>query len=304
MDEQAKPRDKIGVPQGEPATVIAQPNQARAEQPATAQQLQYAETQIDVRMSAFERSMIRLTRAGVIIAAITLIIFFGQLYEMHEGGIDTSNLAGAAQTQATAATDFSGAADRIDTKIGQAETAVSQSAAPVEAAISNAEKDLHTMAASSQSSIQATQETMRQDNRAWVGVVDFTNIRLEVGTPATYTVIFTNSGKSPAIDVHGEATGQTVPKGQALKFVYFAPMGVPSDLTIQPDMRVGISPSTLTPLTDVMVNAVKSGDVTDYLYGRFTYKDVFSKIHHLTFCAYVKPDLTSYQWCSEYNTAD
>jgi hypothetical protein len=49
-------------------------------------------------MSAFERSMLRLTRAAVIISVLTGLIFAGQLYEMITGGTQTDKLVGYAKT--------------------------------------------------------------------------------------------------------------------------------------------------------------------------------------------------------------
>src|SRR5438270_14090734 len=74
-----------------------------ADSPAIEEQLQQTERKIEERMSAFERSMLRLTRAGVFIAVLTALIFGGQLYEMRKGGSDTHDLAAAAKAQAEAA---------------------------------------------------------------------------------------------------------------------------------------------------------------------------------------------------------
>ncbi|HWF66022.1 MAG TPA: hypothetical protein VN670_01885 [Acidobacteriaceae bacterium] len=58
-------------------------------QPATKSQLKEAEEKIDERMSAFERSTIRLTRIGLFVGILTMIIFLGQFFEMYEAGTQT-----------------------------------------------------------------------------------------------------------------------------------------------------------------------------------------------------------------------
>jgi hypothetical protein len=65
---------------------------APAIQPATEEQLQEAEQKIEKRMSAFERSMLRLTWAAVIVSVLSALVFGGQLYEMITGGTATDKL--------------------------------------------------------------------------------------------------------------------------------------------------------------------------------------------------------------------
>ena len=96
-------------PQQLPAAIPKAGNAVTA-QPATAKQLQQAEENIENRMSAFERTTVRLTTAGVIIGVITLLIFAGQLYEMIEGGTATDKLVDYAKTQANASSDQADAA--------------------------------------------------------------------------------------------------------------------------------------------------------------------------------------------------
>ena len=200
MNEQEKPDEKAAESVEKSPTVVSQTNKAVAEKPATEQQLKKTETQIEVRMSAFERSMVRLTVAGVIIAGITLVIFIGQWCEMREAGRDTKNLSDAAQTQATAATNFSGAANRIDTKIGETEQAFKTMADSARQSQKDTAQQLVTI-----------QKQFRLDQRpiVWVASAKATlggekpiHLDIEPGEPfqskILVTVIFTNVGKSPA----------------------------------------------------------------------------------------------------------
>lgn len=70
----------VSAPQSTPAIPVT--SQSTEPEPITERQLEAAEQAIEACMSAFERSTIRLTRFGVIIGLITLLIFGGQLYEM------------------------------------------------------------------------------------------------------------------------------------------------------------------------------------------------------------------------------
>jgi hypothetical protein len=172
MDEQSKTGDKTNV-------APMQPSNPTTQQPATAQQLQATETKFEERMSAFERSMIRLTRAGVIIAGVTLIIFGGQLYEMYDAGRLTGELRDAAKDQAKAADKFASSAVNMET------------------AVQKAVEEFHTMAESSKGSIKATQQAIRLDQRAWLVVKRFEG-KLELNKSWDIKIWFRNTGKTPA----------------------------------------------------------------------------------------------------------
>jgi hypothetical protein len=96
-------------------------------EPATQQQLQNAEEKIEERMSAFERSMIRLTQAGVVVGIITLCIFGGQLYEMIEGGTQTDKIVTASQKiQSALTTANSQNADAVNKTLAQSQDAMNK----------------------------------------------------------------------------------------------------------------------------------------------------------------------------------
>src|SRR5664279_3841873 len=83
--------------------------------PATEAQLQQAEHNIEERISAFERSTLKLTRIGLFVGVVTLLIFAGQLWEMSQSGKQTDKLIVAAKALANAASDTATAArDQVD----------------------------------------------------------------------------------------------------------------------------------------------------------------------------------------------
>lgn len=107
---------------------------ATAEQVATERQLQETEQKIEERMSAFERSMVRLTWAAVVISVLSFLVFVGQLYEMWAGGTATDKLVAYARTQANASSDigdaaqeFSDIADEINSEISESRDALNTS---------------------------------------------------------------------------------------------------------------------------------------------------------------------------------
>ena len=83
--------------------------------------------------------------AGTGVVGIILVIKSGQ---------DTQKMVGASEKSAKAASDFA------------------TSAAAINRNVAATQRDFETMAKNSEAAIKATQESMRQDQRAWVGVTD------------------------------------------------------------------------------------------------------------------------------------
>jgi ABC-type transporter Mla subunit MlaD len=146
--QQGPPKQTTTATQQAPAATTETGNPVAA----TVKQLQQAEKNIENRMSAFERTMIRLTRAGVIIGVITLLIFAGQLYEMIEGGTATDKLVDYSKVQANASSDQADAAQQF-----------SDTAEDINGRMSDAVDQLQAAAANAKSGITATQDAMRLD---------------------------------------------------------------------------------------------------------------------------------------------
>jgi cell division protein FtsL len=99
MNEKQEPQ--YNQPDTKPPAQIQEPHQVNAtpETPATAEQL----TEVEEQMSGFEKSTLRWAKTAVIMSAIAAVFVCAQWWEMHEGGIDTHDLAVAAKDQAAAA---------------------------------------------------------------------------------------------------------------------------------------------------------------------------------------------------------
>lgn len=204
-----------------------------------------------------------------------------QWYEMHTSGNDThtlaqqavtqatqtTSLATNAGTQATAATNFATSAGEIDTKIGLAEA------------------DFAKMAKNSEGTIKATQESMRQDQRAWVFANGFRLSEEPTSNhPITVTISIINSGKTPALDV--------------------LPMSHPSDRSDEPPevndwttvakgtRKRGLLPPGITGLTFTtapltLTNGLgeyDAGTNSIYVQAKIIYLDTFKKSHWTTVC--------------------
>lgn len=281
MNDQPKPQDQPQVTQQQASPLVAQPNNGQTSQPATAQQLQQAETNIEDRMSAFERSMVRLTRAGVFVACITLLVFLGQLYEMRDAGQQTRNLVTAANQQVAAAQGFEKSASAIQTTIGEVQG------------------NMQTIASSSASSIQATQNALRLEQRAWITIQSEALKSLQANQPARVEIEILNTGKTIA------------PEGEASGFIYF-PTEYLKDFSpirnVKPKSTGVIfvnSPIFIPLFTDLPVTAnevteVMSGKRFLFIWGDIRYKDVFKTLHHTNFCGVYVPISHRFAHCEGY----
>ena len=261
-------------------------------QPATGQQLQKTEQKIEERMSAFERSTIRLTRLGIFVGVLTAIIFAGQLYEMHEGGAQTDKMIDAANRNACAARSFAQSAGGIDTKIG------------------TAEGDFFNMAKNSSDAIKATQESMRLEQRAWVSAAQITGIPM-IDQPFVTKVTAINSGRTFAKHFKMVSMVQIGPAGMKPDFdkeggqVYKSlSLLVPNAPYIATNTVTGEGSTPLLPNPKkVDIDRFKHGQSTVFAFGRMDYDDIFGKHHWSIFCYQLSPDIV-WNACGMHNDAD
>jgi hypothetical protein len=186
--------------------------------PATEQQLQTTEQKIEERMSAFERSIVRLTWAAVVISILTAFIFAGQLYEMISGGTQTDKLisyaktqANASSNQADAAQQFSDTAEDINggiaDAVGKLQTQANQTETLAKNALSQAKATNDLAGAASRSAFVSEAankqgvDLFKLQNRPWVGVngeVTFDENR----SPKWVAAKLKNFGNQPALNTN------------------------------------------------------------------------------------------------------
>jgi hypothetical protein len=152
----------------------------------------------------------------------------------------------------------------------------------------------------SKAALDASIKIARTDQKAWVGVktarVSFDNDGPEV------EFIFTNGGKTPAIDLH------------FVFLAYFGPLGTnppfneaESDakgrIVIVPnvDTAAKARPSVI-PKADI--DGIKAGIISFFAYGTVWYKDIFEGRRKTTFCGIYNPIIKQFDACVEHNTAE
>lgn len=156
-----------------------------------------------------------------------------------------------------------------------------------------------------------TRESTHLDQRAWVTVVSLVTHPPvpEVGQTFRISINFTNSGKTPALNILSTTVADPVPKGGQPNFSYtndpVAHVGLiaPNGYNFA-ELKPARSRSTgnESPLTQAIIDEIKREDTRIYVHGHLTYNDVFGKSHWLDFCYYLTaPDLTSFSVCKEHN---
>lgn len=186
------PTNGKDAPTRAPAVLESAPIDTVPSKPATEADLD----KVEERMSGFERSTLRWTRASFVVVLATGLFICLQWLEMRSGGKDTHDLAVAAGKQADRMQDF---ADRMKDQADRTQELAEQAKAQVAAAKRSAD---------------TAHEALTRSYRPWVGVESMRIIQpigfIKAGDAKdpTYFVdgsvqmIVKNFGSSPALSVH------------------------------------------------------------------------------------------------------
>lgn len=257
-------------------------------------------------MNEFERSTVRWAKLAVAMSGLAAVFVCLQWYEMHTGSADTHELAVSAGKQADRTKEL---ADRMKDQADQTKIVADQ--AKVQAGASKL------LAQNSVDTLHNTQKTFRDEQRAWVGVQGTTDSRgFTEAEPWIVTVIFFNSGKTPASDVQSSGMFLTSPfplseptKDQVKQLAFrpaesIAPQGVYRQIigvdyaggTISDSQRAG--EQTLLS----QYNFIKTKHLYLYYFGLLKYNDTFGKSHETQYCIFLaNPDTKEVGMCNAFN---
>ena len=160
--------------------------------------------------------------------------------------------------------------------------------------------------------LRASIDSARTDQRAWIGLRDSQLKTPEINKPFSATVIFANSGKSPALDVHWNVI--MVPHLGSLDVSKYAasserrglkPTTIKSRGVIVPGSALVISNTTDPPNPNQkLLDGLDSGDVVLYFLGEVYYRDIFNVQHLTRFCELYSPKSKMFAFCDTYNSAN
>jgi len=265
MNDEQPTEQNVSVPANTAPSTVSQPiNTAPANQPATAEQLTNAETDIESRMSSFERATLRWTRAMFFVTTATALFIGFQWREMHDAGTQTDKIIAADERLAKAMED-----------------SVKKSGDALNASI----------------------EASRTDQRAWVGVKDRIINPPSAENDGSVLIEITNTGKAPALNVHISGIARRE-WGDSLTDIKDAENYPIKDVgVIMPNQPFTI-PSVFPHLTELGRQYAREGKIRMVSYGIIRYEDVFKRVHTTTLCLYSNPTFNAVSPCSKYNNAN
>lgn len=136
-------------------------------------------------------------------------------------------------------------------------------------------------------SADATTKAVLLDERAWIGPVDSPIIEWEVGKKFEVAIPLKNTGKTPGTHITTVMAIRSLSPQEMPTFTDF----------VTPTGRGVLQPSAVTylaffsdkALSQTDFDAVKSGKLTVWVYGRITYDDIFGRHHWTTFAQTFNP---------------
>jgi hypothetical protein len=241
--------------------------------------------------------MIWLTAAIAFFGLCSVVVAVLQWRSSEAQGVDAHNLAVAAGNQADAAGDMAtAAADQVDAANNFADTAED-----INRGVAGAVNQLQAAAKNAKASIQATQDSFRGDQRAWVGVGEYQILQFTAKDPFKMGVPMVNSGKSPAVSTEGALRYLVTPtylKGPPANSEYlFKPA-----TAVPPGGRYVFNITQQTGISE-FYDAITSGTKFLYIYGVFRYRDVYDPAiaRVTTFCLFYDITYKGMAFCEDGN---
>jgi hypothetical protein len=218
-----------------------------------------------------------------------------QLREMHEGGIDTHALAKATGDMANAASDQTDAAQQFSDTTKEINDGIRGAVEQLEAAANNAK-----------ASIRSTQDTLRIDQRAWLGVTRISPPEsFAVDKPFVTLVTLTNTGKTPAKDI---SVTYTIRPGDPNSPDFSVLDPAVSRGVLFPNgesgLRLDATRKTAEKLPQDTYTQIQSGQTILLVYGMVRYTDVFGYTHWAKSCSFFDKNNGNFAQCHGHNEID
>jgi hypothetical protein len=233
-------------------------------------------------------------------------IMQGQLRSMESDSAQTQEMIDATQrmanaSQATAEQNrelVAHAGKQAEASLAQAEAA-EQSVGAAQASARAAEKGA-----------QIAQESFYVGDRPYVFAGYMMIEKFEAGVKPKITVVFSNTGKTPALDFKFAAKASISPEPSPKKDmprhgVVFEPTlpNFPGSISTLPaGERMGAPIEREVTLDKTTIEEIKSRKKFLFVYGLAFYKDGLGKPHELRFCSFYIPSEDMFAPCSEFNS--
>lgn len=137
--------------------------------------------------------------------------------------------------------------------------------------------------------VEATINSIRLEQRAWVGVKRMTwKGELKKGEKLEAVILVENTGRTPALDVIvKKGSGTLYPTKKLLSLPVRGEMVM---IVIAPNNRFPSLRTISEGLSEADIRLLKSGERPVYVYGTITYLDIFKRTHKTGFCGFYNED--------------
>jgi hypothetical protein len=163
----------------------------------------------------------------------------------------------------------------------------------------------HQAAQDSISAENRSREQLALDQRPWLGVKAVNVLPPQVGKRFPIEVITANTGKTPAINAHGETHVfvSEKPTDQLQIQGHMATSPKRSTATVFPNGEFSHM-LYLEPLTEERVAAINNHSLLVYIWSDFAYDDVLGSHHKTLYCGIYNPEANLFVQCPENNHAN
>lgn len=233
------------------------------------------------------------------VAVIAAGISYFQWREMHEGGVDTHDLAKAAKAQADATkAEADSMRDLAERSLRQAKATdelAKQSETSAKAAIESArDADISasatkSMAATSSEALDNARQNEQLDQRPWIAVTSLRLTKFQADAKLEAQLVFTNSGRSPALNVSVVGKVLNLDQKADPDFLLIAPAGDFTNFRATPPQGGNTwTADSGKPLEAADKEGVEKHRRTVWTFGFVRYEDTFGKAHVTQFCGYTR----------------
>jgi len=241
------------------------------------------------------------------------LVAFGTLFYAGAAAVQVCLMRQAARDSAAQVERLSKATDdaiktAVDTSGQSLDKSLAQSKASFDAVVAEERAALDASAKQSKAALDASVDSARVDQRAWMDLIIFAPQFFQADRPFSTNAQVKNLGKTPARSIMAGWDFTGIPRGRLPSFddgtLHLVNFGM------LPPQGPGILPVEITPghpddiLGEPRFNAIRSGDLTVFYWGRINYDDMFGYHHWLQFCYIYNVPHTHFDLCGMHNAID
>jgi len=161
---------------------------------------------------------------------------------------------------------------------------------------------------------QTMEQTLRIDQRAWVGIKTFTLTQLEANKPLRVDLSLTDAGKTVGVvnstiaAIHpafGEDDIEKYVASREWQQIERQRSNTPTVPSVMfPNLEFVLPLVSSGPVTQEQFTMIQSGNIFIYVLGEIYYTDIFHTNRSTGFCVFYSPTFQRFQMCRHHNWAD